>query len=192
MSDVLLMCTPARFICPLIYQLIDWLINRWKLMSLVWNRHGLSPSPLYLCPLIGVSTYPLIDFSENQRMGKLTLLSPINAHPLKRVYVSRILCSGTNKAINRSQCRSECVRLQNNWSHWYYMIIKLCPSGIGCQFQIQKCCSCQACRDFLARKGWSGWKCVVKSVTNPLFYYQKNQEIANCPLFNIHMLYTNS
>ena len=60
-------CVPfyVRFVYPLTDQLIDRSINRWILMSLIGNRHGPSPSPLYLCPSIGVSDSLLIDQSGN-------------------------------------------------------------------------------------------------------------------------------
>ena len=38
----------------------------------------------------------LIDRSGNQQMRKLTLISPINARPLKRVSVSNIFCEEIN------------------------------------------------------------------------------------------------
>ena len=38
-------------------------------------------------------------------MRKLTLLSPVNARPSRRVSVSRLLRSETNKAIKNPQCR---------------------------------------------------------------------------------------
>ena len=113
MSNVLLMCPSIRFVCILIDKLIHQSINRWIFMSLIWNRHTPSSSPIYLCLLIGVSTYLLINWSGNQRMRKLTLLSNVNARPSKRVSVSRLLSSETNQTINRSQCWSECVRLSN-------------------------------------------------------------------------------
>ena len=60
----------------------------------------------------------LIDCSRNQRMRKLTLLSPVNTRLSKR-----LLRSETNKAINRLQCRFECVRCQICYSTatklWY-------------------------------------------------------------------------
>ena len=43
-------------------RLINWLVDRWILMSVIWNRH--SPS-IDLCLSIGVSAYPLIDRSGN-------------------------------------------------------------------------------------------------------------------------------
>ena len=46
-------------------------------------------------------------------MRKLTLLSPVNARPSKRVSVSRLICSETNEAINRSQCRFRKCPLSN-------------------------------------------------------------------------------
>ena len=46
-------------------------------------------------------------------MRKLTLLSPINARPSKRVSVSRLLRSEINQAINRLQCRFGMCPLSN-------------------------------------------------------------------------------
>ena len=61
-------------------------------MSGIWNRHHLSPSPsMYVHRLVPVS--PMIDWSDNQQMRKLTLLLPINARGSKRVSVSQILYS---------------------------------------------------------------------------------------------------
>ena len=56
----------VRFVYPLIDQLIDRSINRWILMSLIWNRHGPSPLPLNFCLSIGVSESLLIDQSGNE------------------------------------------------------------------------------------------------------------------------------
>ena len=53
------------------------------------------------------------------------------------------------------------------------MMIKLCPSGMGNFCQIQNFQQCRACWTCLPRKGWSGCKCVAKSVTNPLFWVPK-------------------
>ena len=65
----------------------------------ILNRRVTSPSP---------SAYMLIDCSRNQRMRKLTLLSPVNTRLSKW-----LLRSETNKAINRSQCRFRKCQLSN-------------------------------------------------------------------------------
>ena len=74
LSAVLLMCPSLRFVPPL----IDRFIDRWILMSGIWNRHHMSPSPSII-------------------VHWLTLLSPINTHPSKRVSIYQIICSEINQ-----------------------------------------------------------------------------------------------
>ena len=72
---------------------IDRSIDRLILISLIWYRHGPSPSPLNLYPLICISASPLIYQSIIQLMVKLTLILPVNARLSKRFSVSRIIRS---------------------------------------------------------------------------------------------------
>ena len=115
------LCVPpsARFF-RLINQFIDQSIGEYWCMGFeidtTRSRHRRFVS---VDRRLRVSASPLIDWSGNQRMSKLTLLSPVNASLSKSVSVSWLLHSETNKAINRSQCLSECVRCQINWSHYY-------------------------------------------------------------------------
>ena len=46
-------------------------------------------------------------------MRKLTLLSSVNARLSNRVSISWLICSETNEAINRSQCRFRKCQLSN-------------------------------------------------------------------------------
>ena len=57
-------CSTDVSLCPffslLIYQLIEWPINRWILIPLIGNRHSPSLPPLKLCPLVGAPASLLI------------------------------------------------------------------------------------------------------------------------------------